>query len=356
MAGFRDGRPGTVCAVDQALEAPQHEAKPDPPRLARPTRGALAPVVRAMTRMVSVGLIGVVLMLVGLTWDTASHARDPDPSHGEKTFLTFANPAHALLLVGGVLAFVGLTGALIRALSLSGGRRLSSPRTGTIIVLVSILTVMGSAGAVRWASSLQPPIATGPLAPSTGPDVHNIGIVSSHAPGPCRPTSSQKAAAAKLVSDTEVATAKYRNLAAAVADGFQGPALTSTQHYLNVPNMQDGRVLDPTRPESLIYTASPHGPVLVGVMYVMNYPGEFGPEPGGCLTRWHVHTNVCQDPLQGVLIEVKDTPIVCPPGTIRYIPPPLLHVWFLDVPGGRFAAEVTDEVLAKKVGAPPRPA
>lgn len=335
---------GTVAGVEAPPTA--SETRPGP---AVPTRGALSTVVHTLTRMLAIGLVGAGLMLAGLVWDAVVHARDPGAVHDEGTLFTLANPAHGLLLAGGALAVLGLTGATVRALTLSGSRHLSSPRAGTTLVLGVVVAVVGTAAAVQWASTAQPPVATGPLAPAPGPDDHRIGIVNSHESGACRPTSVQKAAAAKLVSETEVATAKYRSLSAAAADGYVGPELKFTQHFVHSGHMQDGKVLDPKRPEALMYTASPRGPVLVGVMYVMNVPGEFGPEPGGCLTRWHVHTNVCLDAATQALVEVKEEPVVCPAGSSRYIPPPLLHVWFMDVPGGRFAAEVEDSYLTRMV-------
>ena len=346
LSGVENGRLGTVAGVKGPPTA--SEARPGP---AVPTRGALSAVVHGLTRMLAVGLAGAGLMLGGLVWDAVSHARDPGAVHDEGTLFTLVNPAHALLLAGGALAVLGLTGAPVRALTLSGSRRLSSPRAGSALVLGVVVAVIGTAAAVQWASTAEPPLATGPLAPASGPDAHRIGIVNSHGSGACRPTVAQKVAAAKLVSDTEVATAKYRSLSTAAADGYVGPELKFTQHFVHTGHMQDGQVLDPKRPEALMYTASPRGPVLVGVMYVMNHPGEFGPEPGGCLTRWHVHTNVCLDATTQVLIEVKEEPVACPAGSSRYIPPPLLHVWFVDVPGGRFAAEVEDSYLTRMVGA-----
>src|SRR5437764_674511 len=126
---------------------------------------------------------------------------------------------------------------------------------------------------------------------------------------------------------------------------------TLTEHYANVAYTQDGRVLDPNRPEALMYTPTSKGMVLVGVMYMMNVPGEFGPEPGGCLTRWHVHANVCFSAATFAPTSQLDEPgETCPGGEFRYIPPPALHVWFVDVPGGRFAPEVDAQYLAKKLG------
>src|SRR5205085_8930514 len=132
------------------------------------------------------------------------HAQNPDAAHTEGSVFAWSSPPHLALLVGGALATIGITAALVRALTLSGGRRLSSPRTSTALVVGVVVLVAATGVAARWASTVQVPIATGPLAPANGPDVHSAGIVSSHAPGPCRPTSTEKAAAAKLVRDTEL--------------------------------------------------------------------------------------------------------------------------------------------------------
>lgn len=309
-------------------------------------------VIRRILVFLALGMAGVLLIFAGLVWDAVVHARDPAGAHDEGSVFDLGNPAHQVLLLGGALAVAGLTAATARALSLSPGARLSSPRTSVALVLATVVAAAGTGGAVRWATTAKPPLATGPLAPSLGPERHGIGIVNSHASGECRPTKAQKAAAAKLVNDTEVATAKYRNFSAAVADNFVGPANPAvTEHYANIANTQDGRVLDPNRPESLMYTPTSKGMVLAGVMYMMNLPGEFGPEPGGCLTRWHIHANVCfSSATFQPATELTEEGASCPPGEFRYIPPPVLHVWLVDVPGGRFATEVDPKYLAQKLG------
>ena len=309
-------------------------------------------LIRGLLRFLGAALAGVFLMLAGLVWDAVVHARNPDAAHTEGGLFSLSNPAHVLLLAGGAVATAGLTAATVRGLALSGGRRLSAPRTGTALVATVLVMVAATAGALRWASTAgQLPVATGPLAPAPGPDSHGIGIVNSHDSAVCRPTAKQKEGAAKLITDTELATAKYRSLDAAKADGFVGPENpTLTEHYAKVVHTQDGKVLDPNRPEALMYTPSPNGMVLVGVMYMMNVPGEFGPEPGGCLTRWHVHANVCFSGATFAPASQLKPGETCPPGEFRYIPPPALHVWFIDVPGGRFAPEVDAAYLARAVG------
>lgn len=313
-------------------------------------RFAFAAVIRALTRFLVLGLLGAALMGAGLIWDAVAHARDPDAAHAEGSLLTLSRPAHMLLVAGGALALAGLTGATVRALSLSGSRRLSSPRTSAALVVAVLVATAGTVGAVRWGSTAEPPIATGPLAPALN-DAHGLGIVNSHAPGPCRPTQAQKAAAAKLYTETEVSMARYRSLAIAMAEGYAGPnPFTSTEHFINPVYTTDGVTLDPARPEALMYTPTARGPVLVGVMFLMNVPGEFGPEPGGCLTRWHVHADLCYNGLAQVVAHMTPEQPTCPAGTVHLIPPPALHVWFVDVPGGRFAPDVDSEYLAKTVG------
>ena len=352
-----DAEPGSEPPRDPSIErgvsASSDADVPAPPPPAVVDAGAhTRRTVRRVLLFLGAGMVGVVLMLTGLVWDAVIHARDPAAAHAEASVFSLNNPAHQVLLLGGALAVAGLTAGTARALALSAGRRLASPRTAAVLVVVTVVGAAVTGGVVRWASTAQLPVATGPLAPSPGPDTHGIGIVNSHAPGPCRPTKAEKDGAAKLIADTEAGTAKYRNFAAALADGYVGPANpTATEHYSNIPYTVDGRVLDPARPEALMYTPTAKGMVLVGVMYLMNVPGEFGPEPGGCLTRWHVHANLC---FSGATFEpvsqLQEPGDTCAAGTFRYIPPPALHVWFVDVPGGRFAPEVDAQYLAKRLG------
>ncbi len=127
----------------------------------------------------------------------------------------------------------------------------------------------------------------------------------------------QQAAAADLLARTESATAAYGDPARAVAAGYdlQGslaqaqqrhPGLTRLMqkvdsgatpkrmpmlHVANRALLHDGKVLDPSAPETLMYEYTGHNTwKLVGVMYVANeaYP-QAPPDPGGPITRWHYH-------------------------------------------------------------------
>jgi len=129
------------------------------------------------------------------------------------------------------------------------------------------------------------------------------------------------AAASDLLGRTVAATARYADPEVAEAAGFDvqaslarkdkkmgrrqahrmteadpGPAMTSGRmpmlHVGNGANKRDGRVLDPSAPETLMYADQGQGDwKLVGVMYAANesYP-EAPPDPGGPITRWHHHS------------------------------------------------------------------
>jgi hypothetical protein len=129
----------------------------------------------------------------------------------------------------------------------------------------------------------------------------------------------RQAAAIALLTQTEAATKKYEDLATAKVAGFDLTAsLTSAErrkprltaalakidasgmpsdgrmpmlHVGNKPNRADGKVLDPSAPETLMYEYHGDGKwELIGVMYTANesYPAA-PPDPGGPISRWHYH-------------------------------------------------------------------
>ena len=109
-----------------------------------------------------------------------------------------------------------------------------------------------------------------------------------------QPTAQQVLGATQYVQTTSAAVAKYKNLSAAVADGYV--PITSTKypvvHYLNFRYMNRQDLMNPNTVDSLVYATTPYGPVLVAAMYLMPGGGN-GPMPYGCLVQWHAHTNLC---------------------------------------------------------------
>jgi hypothetical protein len=178
-----------------------------------------------------------------------------------------------------------------------------------------------------------------PAAPSGGPPAAAPAPGHDHGPAPGGPlTPAQQAAADKLVADTKAGLARYASLDAAIADGYTEltPPGRPIVHYANHDYMHDGRILDPERVESLVYAFPPgHAPVLLGAMYMMEKAGGPGPLIGGSLTQWHVHDNLCIDPVREINV-ARQPNGSCPPGSAVIVTPEMLHVWVIDYPTGPF--------------------
>jgi hypothetical protein len=151
-------------------------------------------------------------------------------------------------------------------------------------------------------------------------------------------TPQQSAAAVQLVEATKAGIARYANVAVAIADGYRPatPLGASTIHYANAVQMRRGRLLDPRHPDELVYATTRHGLVLLGAMYMTHGLAEPGPDIGGALTDWHMHTNLCFV-LGKWAIDGFVTPFgQCPVLSINVTTPAMLHVWTFDNPRGPY--------------------
>jgi len=147
----------------------------------------------------------------------------------------------------------------------------------------------------------------------------------------------QQAAAADLLSRSESATAAYSDIAAAKAAGFdldagiahaeqmqprlaaliqavdagQKPTRMPMVHVANKANLHDGKVLDPSAPEVLMYEYQGHNAwKVVGVMFTANevYP-QAPPDPGGPIMRWHYHDKLLGQALMMHVFFVPDNDV-----------------------------------------------
>ena len=179
---------------------------------------------------------------------------------------------------------------------------------------------------------------------------------------PCvaAPTTAQQQAAVKLVNTSWQDTEKYQSLTAAKAAGYVPitPTGKPVVHYMNKAyyraTVKGGPVLNLTDPQSLVYANTPKGAVLVAAMYITS-PNGPTPQPGGCLTQWHVHTNLCLSRSNGVTGVVETSGSACPAGSVNRVTPPMLHVWFVPIPGGPTAVDAPDQQVvqaAERVTAP----
>jgi hypothetical protein len=150
-----------------------------------------------------------------------------------------------------------------------------------------------------------------------------------------QPTVAQQEAAVTLVDQTVAAAAPYQSLAAAKAAGYV-PVTSSggkTVHYINPSIYRQGRVLDPHAIPALVYVNTPHGAVLSAAMYLAprTEAGAAPPQPGGCLTQWHIHSDLC---FSGGTVVGNDNSGACSAGSVNKTTAPMMHVWLTPVPGG----------------------
>jgi hypothetical protein len=168
-------------------------------------------------------------------------------------------------------------------------------------------------------------------------DIADIG----HASGSCTDapvTPQQRAAAERLVADTTADVAgRYPTLAAAEKAGYRVINQTGPLVHVGNPAYQhDGRVLDPTRVESLVYVSFGRTSMLLGAMYIAEPSAPQGPLIGGALTSWHVHTNLCVDDTAGTALNPRADG-TCAPGSAIGPTAQMLHVWTIPYAGGPFA-------------------
>lgn len=176
--------------------------------------------------------------------------------------------------------------------------------------------------------------------------------MASSAPCDTSPTKAQQTAAISLVNTSWQDARKYQSLATAKTAGYRPitPSGKPVVHYLNPAfyrtTVRGGPVLDTTEPQSLVYANTPKGAVLVAAMYITS-PGGPTPQPGGCLTQWHVHTNLCLSGRLGVTGVLNAARTACPAGSTNRTTPPMMHIWFVPIPGGPTAIDASDAQIVR---------
>lgn len=123
----------------------------------------------------------------------------------------------------------------------------------------------------------------------------------------------------------------------AMAQGFQADRINRT-HYPNLQYMFDDVILDPERPEWLIYNDAPDGKVLMGFMFFTRELNEVGPTPAGALAQWHYHPyQTARCAIKGLwTVGRPDENGQCAEGIPVTRTPEMFHVWLIDHPLGRF--------------------
>jgi hypothetical protein len=188
-----------------------------------------------------------------------------------------------------------------------------------VVAVAVAVTVVVAAGAVAWAGSGDDPDDVGTGAPAAAPAAAAAGTadpgpgVGGARPGPHRhgdadraayeeryaaaPASEQQAAD-DLVAAVRATLAAFPTPADAEAAGYRPPrpgrAPGEVQHYLNRDAALDGTVLDPSRPDGLVYYTGGGDPVLLGAFFVAPRDAE-APSPAPDLVSWHTHDPNCAE-------------------------------------------------------------
>jgi hypothetical protein len=158
-------------------------------------------------------------------------------------------------------------------------------------------------------------------------------------------TTAQQAAAENLLAATLVDLPQWSDPTYADAQGWHSihDSITGYEHFINRPLMEDGRVLDPDYPESLVYQVDRKSgkKELVAAMF-MAEPGttlDNVPTTGGKLLQWHIHNNLCFSPEEQPRVAgLTDAEGKCREPLVKGPEVPMVHVWITSHPCGPFAA------------------
>ena len=159
-------------------------------------------------------------------------------------------------------------------------------------------------------------------------------------------TPEERARAKKLVRDSFLAARRHGwfDFKNAEVQGYE-QMFNDPTHYMNRAYIRDDRVVDPDRPEFLMYYPNPENEdemLLVGFMFRVRMPLDRGPQTAGPLTLWHYHVwkrevDYCVDEFY-LPVGMKDEQDGCSEGKPAWWSPEMLHVWFTDHPRGPFSS------------------
>ena len=159
-------------------------------------------------------------------------------------------------------------------------------------------------------------------------------------------TAEQAARATALIQSAQRDLPKYAKVSDAEKNGYVsiGDGVTGFEHYMKYSLLNDGRVLDTTAPESLVYEVKGTVKTLVSAMFIAN-PGTLLTDTtlvnyAGGLMQWHVHSNLCWITVNGVpkVVGVTNAAGACSLGTLQPTGAPMVHVWISSHVCGPFAA------------------
>jgi hypothetical protein len=155
-------------------------------------------------------------------------------------------------------------------------------------------------------------------------------------------TPAQQAEAELVLSNALYYLPHWTDYKVAEAEGWSsiGDGVTGHEHFVNSATFNDGKILDATAPESLVYENKNGERRLVAAMFMLP-PGSTMadvPDTGGALMQWHIHDNLCFSPDTGRVAGLRAPGAPCTNGLVVGGENPMIHVWIESHPCGPFAA------------------
>jgi hypothetical protein len=160
-------------------------------------------------------------------------------------------------------------------------------------------------------------------------------------------TAEQAQRALALIENARRDLPAFANYAAAIAAGYLsiGDESSGYEHLIKYSLLNDGRFLDTTAPESLVYRVTGTTRTLVSAMFIAPSGTQINDTTlvnyAGGLIQWHVHDNLCWRQVNGIpkVVGALDANGNCPPNsTLQRGGAPMVHVWITAHPCGPFAA------------------
>ena len=250
-------------------------------------------------------------------------------------FINGLDDKEPIQLADGLCALLAGVTMMASALALLG-RRLVLPWASVFIASA----VIAVAAAPATVAALDHQHTHGEATTAVPPHPYDPGlpIDLSGVPGV---TPQEQARAENLLAATVLLLPQWADPAYDEAHGFYsiGDGRGGTEHYVNPTYINDNVMLDPDRPESLVFDTSVTPKRLVAAMY-MGAPGmtlEQVPDVGGALTQWHIHDNLCFN-REGRIAGRVQADGSCLEPLVKGPETPMIHVWIVPHPCGPFAA------------------
>ena len=225
---------------------------------------------------------------------------------------------------------------------------------GTVALVTAVITTFAMVAASNHTHAGGHTHSDGELAAHTHTDANGqvqTVVVPPHPYDPDKPidlsgvpgvTLKQQAQAETIIADTILRLPKFADYKEDEKKGFVsiGDGVTGVEHFINVSYFDDGHILDPDYPESLVFEPHPDGTKkLVAAMYMLRPRDNLAdvPTTGGKLMQWHIHNNLCFT-ATGQVAGLTNADGSCNAPLNKGSQSPMIHVWIVPHPCGPFAA------------------